>query len=526
MDDEVPKKTDHDDKTRILKPKGTPENSNLDNQTVIQPRKRPRTNSSIEPLDDTESVDDKTKLAPKRQQATKVQPNTRQSSRANPLPSQGGVKGSAETSSLSQEDLLNPNAGERIINRRFVLKESLGVGGMGMVFRALDLRKEETGDNEPYIAIKILTSEFNEHPQAFVSLQREAKKSQLLSHPNIIKVYDFDRDGDLVYLTMEELKGKPLDRLIKDNPGGLPLELALNVIRGISSGLAYAHQKNVVHADLKPENVFVTKEGEVKLIDFGIARILTQLDEEGNYIRQYDDDEIVGLTPAYASLEMLNHKAAIPSDDLYALGAICYEVLTGDHPFLKLSAKEAFKENKTVSKLKQLKGYQWKAIAKALSFEQDKRFKNATEFHDQFTAKGRTVRNLSIGLVVVSIILAISISIPRGQNTDHLYDELAEDQRLKFDELIKEGDTLRGFGDLNNALSFYDQAYKILPQHSITQESLSLTVSNIIEQLEGASPALSKKEKLLFISELQKYQSLAEHPELAEYKERVALDSK
>lgn len=519
MDDELPKKSAEEDKTRIFEPKDSSKNADSASQTVIQPRRRPRTNSSLD------TPDDKTRLAENKQPATRIQSKVKRATQPPATSAARDISGIAEVSSRSQNDLLNPSGGERIVNRRFVLKESLGVGGMGMVFRALDLRKEETGDTEPYIAIKILTSEFNEHPQAFVSLQREAKKSQLLSHPNIIKVYDFDRDDDLVYLTMEELKGKPLDRLIKDNPGGLPLDMALNVIRGISSGLAYAHQKNVVHADLKPENVFVTKDGEVKLIDFGIARILTRLDEDGNYIRQYDDDEIVGLTPAYASLEMLNHKAAIPSDDLYALGAICYELLTGDHPFHRLSAKEAFKEKKSLTKLKHLKSYQWKAIAKALSFEQDSRFKNATEFHDVFTAKGRKVRNLSIGLVIVSIILAISISIPRSQDTDYLYEELAEEQRVKFDGLIKEGNALRGFGDLNNALSFYDQAFKILPQHSITRDSLAQTVTSIVEQLEGASPALSKKEKLLFISELQKYESLAEHSELNDYKQQVALDS-
>ena len=520
MNDEVPNKQSDQDKTRISNRNSLPQDSQNEtgDKTVIQSSSRSRATSTV---DD----DQKTRLAKPKSQATRIQPNVKAASKAQNNSSLGTIEQSASTNTLNQSDLLDLDKGERIINRRFVLKESLGVGGMGMVFRALDLRKQETGDTEPYIAIKILTSEFNEHPQAFISLQREAKKSQLLSHPNIIKVYDFDRDGDLVYLTMEELKGKPLDRLIKDEPGGLAPDIALNVITGISSGLAYAHQKNVVHADLKPENIFVTQEGEVKLIDFGIARILTRLDGDGEYIRQYDDDEIVGLTPAYASLEMLNHKAAIPSDDLYALGAICYEVLTGDHPFKRLSAKEAFNQKKSVTKLKQLKGYQWKAIAKALSFEQAGRFKNASEFHDLFTGKGRTVRNLSIGLAIVTVILAISLSIPRDQNSDHLYDELAEPQRVKFDDSIREGDTLRGFGDLNNALAFYDQAYQILPQHSITQESLQQTVSSIIEQLESASPALSKKEKMLYINELQKYQSLSEHPKLAEYKEQVALTS-
>ena len=95
---------------------------------------------------------------------------------------------------------------EIILNHRFVLKQTLGSGGMGTVYKAQDLRKVEARDNNPYVATKILNSDFKNHPDAFIALQREASRSHLLSHPNIVTVHDFDRDGNTIYMTMELLK--------------------------------------------------------------------------------------------------------------------------------------------------------------------------------------------------------------------------------------------------------------------------------------------------------------------------------
>src|SRR5690606_11537505 len=92
-----------------------------------------------------------------------------------------------------------------VVNRRFVIEGVLGRGGMGVVYRARDLRKEETGDRDPYVALKVLSDEFRRDPRMAVALQREARKAQTLAHPNIATVYDFDRDDNIVYLTMEEL---------------------------------------------------------------------------------------------------------------------------------------------------------------------------------------------------------------------------------------------------------------------------------------------------------------------------------
>ncbi len=129
-----------------------------------------------------------------------------------------------------------------IIRDRFVIEERVGKGGMGQIFRARDLRKEEAEDDNPYIAIKFLGEEFSKHPRALINLQREAKKTQQLAHPNILTVYDFDRDGDRVYMTMELLNGAALSSWTNINfkEGRKPTIPSL--IEGMASGLSHAHK--------------------------------------------------------------------------------------------------------------------------------------------------------------------------------------------------------------------------------------------------------------------------------------------
>src|SRR5690606_18593231 len=123
-------------------------------------------------------------------------------------------------------------------------------------------------DRKPYIAIKVLNVQFRGYPKSLIALQREAKKAQALAHPNIVTVYDFDRDGPMVYLTMEYLTGKPLSRTVRAQDfAGMPYGKALRIVNGIARALAYAHERGFVHCDLKPANVFVTDSAEVKVID-------------------------------------------------------------------------------------------------------------------------------------------------------------------------------------------------------------------------------------------------------------------
>ena len=158
--------------------------------------------------------------------------------------------------SQGQHRVLKPGT---LIKNRFRLEHEIGHGGMGVVYTARDLRKEEMGDDDSIIAIKLLTQKLKSYPKALRMLQQETKKSQGLAHPNIVTVYDFDRDGDMFYMTMEYLTGQTLKDYLKthrDYP--VDLKIVLPIIRDMVSGLSYAHQKSIIHSDLKPANIFLT----------------------------------------------------------------------------------------------------------------------------------------------------------------------------------------------------------------------------------------------------------------------------
>jgi eukaryotic-like serine/threonine-protein kinase len=292
-----------------------------------------------------------------------------------PLPGSDQVKGIGDT-----------------LNNRFVLEECLGVGGMGTVYKALDLRKLEASDRKPYVAIKVLNLQFRGNPQSLIALQREAKKAQVLAHRNIVAVYDFDRDGAVVYLTMEYLSGKPLSYMLRSKDfKGKPYAGALPLIKGMASALAYAHEHGFVHCDFKPGNVFVTDKGEVKVIDFGIARVFQRPEEESD-ATVFDPGTLGALTPAYASPEMLEHREPDPRDDVYALGCIVYELLTGRHPFNRLSATQARSAGLKPQRPEGLGGRAWRALRAALAFDRAARMPNVTRFVDEFAAQPHFTR--------------------------------------------------------------------------------------------------------------------------------------
>ncbi|WP_206998665.1 serine/threonine-protein kinase [Trinickia mobilis] len=266
------------------------------------------------------------------------------------------------------------------LNGRFVLEECLGVGGMGTVYKALDLRKLEASDRMPYIAIKVLNVQFRGQPTSLIALQREARKAQTLAHRNIVTVYDFDRDGPMVYLTMEYLSGKPLSKTLRaPDFAGMPYEKALPIINGMGRALAYAHERGFVHCDFKPANVFITDGGEVKVIDFGIARVFQRPDEDTD-VTIFDPASLGGITPAYASPEMFEHREPDPRDDVYALACVTYELLTGHHPFNRLSATQAKSEKRQPERPKHLERRQWKTLGEALSFDRASRTPSVARF--------------------------------------------------------------------------------------------------------------------------------------------------
>lgn len=309
-----------------------------------------------------------------------------------------------------------------IIKERFILDKVLGAGGMGKVFQARDLLKVEANDSNPYVAMKVLTEDFKAHPQAFIALQREASRQQKLAHPNIATVYDFDRigmTGTQVFITMELLVGKPLDAYIRKvvrPQGGLPFEEAFPIIQQLGASLSYAHQRNIVHSDFKPGNAFLCDDGTVKTLDFGIARAVNagggadDKKEQGK--EDFDAGSLGALTPAYASLEMLQGKEPSTQDDLYALACVAYELLTGYHPFNKKSATKAREANLLPAPIKGLKKRQMRGLLRGLAFEKEKRTPTVELFLQELEGKANWHKNPWVLGSAFSVVLAIAAYNP------------------------------------------------------------------------------------------------------------------
>jgi serine/threonine protein kinase/DNA-binding CsgD family transcriptional regulator len=202
---------------------------------------------------------------------------------------------------------------------RYRLVERLGEGSMGIVYRAHD----ETLDR--HVAIKFLLPERIGSGEASARFLREARAVARLSHPNIMTLYDVGREGEWHYLVLEHIPGQDLHALMVESGGPLPVREALHAIRGALEALAYAHAQGIVHRDVKPENIMVTPDGQVKVTDFGLA--LARGD-----VRLTREGIIVG-TVLYLAPEVVAGRPADGRADLYAVGAVLYELLTGRPPF-------------------------------------------------------------------------------------------------------------------------------------------------------------------------------------------------
>ncbi|MDE1184298.1 serine/threonine protein kinase [Paraburkholderia sp.] len=354
-----------------------------------------------------------------------------------PAPGHDQVKGTGDT-----------------LNHRFVLEECLGVGGMGSVYKALDLRKVEASDRKPYLAIKVLNVQFRGNPKSLIALQREARKAQVLAHRNIVTVYDFDRDGVIVYLTMEYLTGKPLSQFMRSKDfHGMPVRAALPIIRGMCGALAYAHERGFVHCDFKPANVFLTDGGEVKVIDFGIARVFQRPEEESD-ATVFDPGSLGALTPAYASPEMLEHREPDPRDDIYALGCITYELLTGRHPFDRQSAIQARSAGRKPERPENIGTRQWRALRASLSFDRDARTPTVNRFMEEFGADERSakrtaphvppnVRALGLAALAGVAVASIGVYLFRSSSGSH---EAAPTAPMAFSASAASSASLEGNG--------------------------------------------------------------------------------
>ena len=201
---------------------------------------------------------------------------------------------------------------------KYDVVEVLGKGGMGIVYKATDSRIGRL------VAIKMMTGGFAENPDLLKRFYREAQSTGMLQHPNIVIVYDLgDQDGN-PYLVMEYLEGEPLDKMIASKRE-LSMVEKLGFIIQCCTGLNYAHQRGIVHRDIKPANLMVLKNGDCKIVDFGIARV-----GDNSLTRT---GQVVG-TITYMSPEQINAQVVDGRTDIFSAGVMLYELLcNGQHPY-------------------------------------------------------------------------------------------------------------------------------------------------------------------------------------------------
>jgi serine/threonine-protein kinase len=213
-----------------------------------------------------------------------------------------------------------------LLNNRYQLLERLGAGGMSDVFRARDLMLERS------VAIKVLHENYSNDTAFQQRFRQEARAAANLSHPNIVTVHDFGLDHDQLFLVMEYIPGKDLKTLLRQR-GRYSIEEAIPLIVQACAGIGYAHRAGLVHCDIKPHNMIVTSDGRLKVTDFGIARALSTITAD-------ERADVVWGSPQYFAPEQAVGEPPSPASDVYSLGVVLYEVLTGALPFNAPTSEE------------------------------------------------------------------------------------------------------------------------------------------------------------------------------------------
>jgi serine/threonine protein kinase len=284
-----------------------------------------------------------------------------------------------------------------VLRNRYRVQKILGRGGMGTVYAATDLSRLNTEPNDLYrlntepgdqnIALKVLHTEVIQRPDLLAELRREFQILQSLSHPNIVRVHEFDQDGDLTFFTMERLDGVPLSRMIAEQKSvALHRPYALAMIRQVGAAVAYAHSRGIVHGDLNPANILVTDSGEIRVLDFGAAYRMGTLPSSTPILDGESDGEsrTSVATPTFASCELLEGQSPVASDDVYALACISYVLLTGEHPFQFRNALAARKARHAPRRPAGLSNRQWRALKAGLNFDRKQRPADAQAWLDNF----------------------------------------------------------------------------------------------------------------------------------------------
>jgi eukaryotic-like serine/threonine-protein kinase len=213
-----------------------------------------------------------------------------------------------------------------LLNDRYQLLEQLGTGGMAFVYRARDVVLDRD------VAIKVLRKDYSDNEEFQNQFRLEARSAANLSHPNIVTVHDFGFADGLLYIVMEHIPGKDLKQLIRER-GRFSVQDGIPLMVQACAGIGYAHRAGLVHCDVKPHNMLVSKDMRLKVTDFGIARALASFTPS-------ERTDVVWGSPLYFAPEQAAGEPPTPASDVYSLGIVMYELLSGTPPFTAGTADE------------------------------------------------------------------------------------------------------------------------------------------------------------------------------------------
>jgi serine/threonine protein kinase len=320
-----------------------------------------------------------------------------------------------------------------VLKGQYQLEREIGHGGVGVVYVAHDLEHERVAQGRHLIAVKLLRAEYRQKADLVKALFEEVSLTKEMTHPNIVSVFNCQRDGQEVFMTMQYLEGVTLDRLIRrDYPRGMPWERARFIIEGVGRALAYAHDHRVIHCDVKPSNVFVSLAGTAKVLDFGIARATR---------RHRGPGAPRGLTLGYATPEAIQAwqkeseggapYQATESDDIFSYACLVYEILSGRRPFDPDDADTARQKGRAYASIPDLSRRQNAALANALAFDPNRRTNriedliNALQLESDGISSGDMRLRWIGSIAAVLLVAAIGVASTRSHWFERKSDALS-----------------------------------------------------------------------------------------------------
>jgi TonB family protein len=268
---------------------------------------------------------------------------------------------------------LQPGA---VLMGRFVLQGRLGTTGSSDILKAIDRQRQQAHEGNPWVVLKLAVPGTAHHGHSLQMLQREATFAGSLQHPHIARVFDFIQDDDHALLAMEWLDGESLAELLtRQRYRPLTLAHTRQILTEIAGALQFAHDQGITHADVKPGNIFITRDGSAKLLDFGVARSSADAPQPAT-----------ARTPAYASCEILEGAPPLPQDDVYSLACVAYRMLAGRRVFGHHDALAAEQSGRKASPVRDLPAAQWAALEQALALRRDARTRDVASFISAFNS--------------------------------------------------------------------------------------------------------------------------------------------